>query len=463
MSSRAGAHTELCGAAGRGVDAIVVGSGPGGATVARELTRRGWQVLVLEWGGMRRVTGSFRQAVIEVATPGRSLFLTGKGLMVFRGITVGGSSIYAYGTAFDPPFEMFQAHGIDLTSEVDEAKRALAIAPLAPDLLGPLATRIMNSARDLGYAWRPLPKLLFQERLGGDSMLPFYVAPSYEAKWNARMFIEEAVSGGAMLLTHAHVGRVLIENGTAIGVEFKRAGSLQRVFAPRVIVAAGGIGSPVILRASGIAGAGYDFFVDPLCCTVGSIRSHHGGQELPMQTGVMMSDEGYVLTDMMIPRTLYTAMTAQVGRFDRLHAHKRTLQIMVKIRDELGGHLGRHGAVHKSLTSADLDKLERGSRRAQEILLNAGAEHIFQHRYVASHPGGTAKIGELLDADLMTEYRNLYVCDASVIPEPWGRPPTLTLIALGKRLANHLTRTEQSTGELGSRAATTRAPLPAGA
>jgi choline dehydrogenase-like flavoprotein len=32
------------------------------------------------------------------------------------------------------------------------------------------------------------------------------------------------------------------------------------------------------------------------------------------------------------------------------------------------------------------------------------------------------------------------VCDASVIPGPWGLPPTLTLLALGKRLGGELVR-----------------------
>ena len=45
---------------------------------------------------------------------------------------------------------------------------------------------------------------------------------------------------------------------------------------------------------------------------------------------------------------------------------------------------------------------------------------------------------DILDSDLKTEYDNLYVCDCSVIPEAWGLPPTLTIIALGKRLAKHL-------------------------
>ena len=446
---------------GAGFDAIVVGSGPGGATVALELTKRGWRVLVLEWGGMRTVTGTLRQAVMEVVTPGRSLFLTGKGMMVVRGITVGGSSIYACGTAFDPPLETLQSYGVDVRAEVEEAKQELRIAPLNPRLLGPLATRIMNSAQDLGYAWEPLPKLFFQDRLGGESMLPFYMAPSYEAKWNARMFIEQALARGVALVTHACAGRVLVQDGAAIGVEFRRGSALEQAFAPHVIVAAGGIGSPRILRASGIKAAGFDFFVDPLVCIAGSIHKHKGGQELPMQAGVMLSDEGYVLTDMMLPRTFYAAMTAEVGRLDRVASYERTLQIMVKIRDELGGHLGRHGAVHKSLTRADLDKLASGLGRAREILVNAGAEHIFQHRPIASHPGGTVKIGELVDADLMTEYRNLYVCDASVIPEPWGRPPILTLVALGKRLAKHLAGTEQDAHEVGSRAGVT-VPLTTG-
>jgi choline dehydrogenase-like flavoprotein len=32
----------------------------------------------------------------------------------------------------------------------------------------------------------------------------------------------------------------------------------------------------------------------------------------------------------------------------------------------------------------------------------------------------------------------LFVCDASVIPESWGLPPTLTLLALADRLVAHL-------------------------
>ena len=49
----------------------------------------------------------------------------------------------------------------------------------------------------------------------------------------------------------------------------------------------------------------------------------------------------------------------------------------------------------------------------------------------------------MVDSNLRTEYNNLYVCDCSVIPEPWGLPPTSTIIALGKRLAKYLLGEEQ--------------------
>ena len=49
------------------------------------------------------------------------------------------------------------------------------------------------------------------------------------------------------------------------------------------------------------------------------------------------------------------------------------------------------------------------------------------------------KIGQILDSDLrVKQFENLFVCDCSVIPEPWGLPPALTIICLGKRLAKHL-------------------------
>ena len=111
---------------------------------------------------------------------------------------------------------------------------------------------------------------------------------------------------------------------------------------------------------------------------------------------------------------------------------------MIKARDTLGGRLTDRGGVRKRLIKKDMDRLEKGYRRAKEILERAGAKGIYKTWKLAAHPGGTVRIGDLVDSNLETRIKNCYVCDCSVIPEAWGLPPTLTLLSLGKRLAHHL-------------------------
>jgi choline dehydrogenase-like flavoprotein len=136
---------------------------------------------------------------------------------------------------------------------------------------------------------------------------------------------------------------------------------------------------------------------------------------------------------------MYQAFALQAGRVDRLLAHRRTLSIMVKIRDGIGGRIGQHW-VDKTLQQADREKFDRGIVVARGILEEAGAHHIFASHHFAAHPGGSLRIGDQVNSELQTAAPGLYVCDASVIPEPWGLPPTLTLLALGKRLGQELRR-----------------------
>ena len=204
------------------------------------------------------------------------------------------------------------------------------------------------------------------------------------------------------------------------------------------MIAAGGLGTPAILRASGIPGAGRDFFFDPLLLVIGAAEQRHDGREFPMAAGVCLEEDGCVLTDLLWPRWLDMLFTAETLRFDRLLDHSRSLAIMVKVRDDLGGHLTKRGGVRKRLSEGDRARLNEGAARAREILAHAGARHVYTTLCTATHPGGTAKTGDLVDSDLRSELDNLYVCDASVIPEAWGRPPSLTVLALAKRLAKHL-------------------------
>ena len=421
----------------REFDTIVVGSGPGGGSVARELSRRGERVLILERGPNRPISGSARQMIRELMVPGKSLLITPRLLGMVRGLTAGGSSVFYYATAFEPNYEMLGRHGVDIAAEVEALKSELPYGELDDELVGPLAARIMESAQDLGYDWRKLPKFVFQEHCRQDCDKCTLGCPS-GAKWSSRVFVEEAVEAGAVFLDRVRVDRVVIEDGDATGVEAMTRNGRQRFRGSRVVLSAGGIGTPVILRASGITRAGHEFFYDPLVIVMGVMDDEQGGREFPMAAGIHMEEDGYVMTDLAWPRWIFQLFAAEVFRVDKLLSHSRTLPILVKIRDSLSGRLTRRGGVRKDLTEDDKAKIRSGFERAKGILEHAGARGVFKTWHLASHPGGTAKIGDVVDADLKTEIDNLYVCDCSVIPEEWGLPPTLTLLGLGKRLGKHL-------------------------
>lgn len=417
-------------------DAVVVGSGPGGASTARELARAGVRVLVLEQGSAAPLTGTVTQMAAMAAVPGKGAWLHRDASLLVGGVTLGGSSAINFATAAAPPPAMFERHGIDLAPALDALRAELPMAPLPDSLVGPMAARMMTAARTLSLDWHKLDKMIRPAACRSGCWRCVYGCP-YGAKWTARDFIDEACRDGAQLVDRARVLRVLLKDGRAAGVEAQVGGKVETIAAPLVVLAGGGIGSPRILHASGLGPRRVPFFSDPVVAVMGSVDDIEGGAEVPMAAGLHLHEKGVSLADLTLPQPMYAAFAAQVGRLDRLFAHRRTLSMMVKIRDDIGGSVGPRW-VDKTLRPDDRDKLAHGVTLARAILREAGAHHIFKSWHFAAHPGGSVRIGEGVDAKLQTGTPGLFVCDASVIPEPWGLPPTLTLLCLGKRLGGWL-------------------------
>jgi choline dehydrogenase-like flavoprotein len=419
-------------------DAIVVGSGPGGATVARELSLKGKSVLILEWGDNDPVKGSFFQMAPRAFVPGKSLYVTGQALGMVRAIATGGSSQLYGATAFEPPVDMLKKYDVDISKEVAEIRNEVPMDQLSDELMSPAGKVFYDSAKELGYDVNRLNKFIYQEKCETDCQKCLYGCPT-GAKWYAGNFVDDALNEGAMMINKAKVSKVIIKNNKAIGVEFKHKKELYRAYAPQIVIAAGGIGSPLILRESGIRDVGYDFFFDPLIYTFGKIDDVAGkGKGVPMSAGIHFEEDGIVMTDFNLPHLMKIAFDLEVFKFGQAFSYSKIVPLMVKVKDGLGGSIKNGSWIWKTLKPKDKQKLDKGHAHAKRILENAGASEVYRSWIIAAHPGGTVKIGEHVDSNLQTKIENLYVCDCSVIPEAWGLPPTFTLLALGKRLGKHI-------------------------
>jgi choline dehydrogenase-like flavoprotein len=422
-------------------DVIVVGTGPAGATVARDLTFQGKKVLILERGADHKPTGRPTAAAKFTGGPGKGMMKSEpEGLLMVRCLTLGGSTMMYTGTAFDPDVDKFKKYGVELTPElIDEVKRELKVAPLPDENIGSAAKGLMKSAQDLGLDWHKLNKFVDPSKGKLRNKDFFFGSDREKPRWQARDWALEAEKAGATLLTNTYVEEVLVENNVATGVLAKgERGEQIEANADAVVVSAGGVGSPVILQKSGIYEAGQQFFFDPFCMTFGYLDEPTDFPSEPPMVSGLHTEDGVMVTDMSLPWTMHANYTTKAKKYFTAFRTRRALGLMTKIRDDLEGSIGITEQITKRLTNEDHHKIEKGKAISRKILRNLGAKDIWYSGCGAAHPGGTCRIGEVVDANLETKYKNLFVADASVIPEQWGIPPVLSVICLGRRLARHL-------------------------
>jgi choline dehydrogenase-like flavoprotein len=428
-------------------DVIVVGSGPGGASVARELAQAGKRVLLLERGQDHRPRsyyGTYLGALLY--TDRGSLLFTEEGLNIVRPLMVGGATSMYCGCAAPPPAWLKANYGVDIDIEVSETIEELEIEPLPADLRGEASTHIAQAARALGYDWEPQRKFMKPARAetfdcGAKCML----GCRCHAKWSAAEYVDQAVAAGCDLRTGAHVERVLVADGHVTGVKGRIDGKPFVAHAGTVVLSAGGIGTPRILQASGVDAlreAGQGMTMDITVMVYGTIQGKGIGEEPPMTWSWENQDEGYMLSTLMDPWLLYPLINSLKGLKYALTwpRWKNTLGVMIKLKDDVSGGVFPDGRISKPMTEHDITRMRAAEEVCRRILVEAGArpETIFTTPLRGTHPSGTVRIGMLVDETLQTEIQGLYVCDASVFPEALARPTVLTILGLGKRLAKHI-------------------------
>jgi choline dehydrogenase-like flavoprotein len=413
-------------------DSIIIGSGTAGATLARQLSASGRTVLLLERGKYRPL----KETVWTLASMFDEVKVADK-LKDARVFTAGGCSAMYLAVMDEPPIDEFRALGIDLGAEYDEARRELPLGEMRDELLSPQAHRLKEAALAAGYDWKKKLMLIDQSMCDGGYC--------YEAKWKALSYVDEAVRLGARLQCQARVERVLIENGRAVGVECRIAGSPfggqpTRFHARKIIVSAGSLATPLILRNSGLADvATKGYYVDPSSIMFGRIPRLRGRDGFAGAFGTTL-DDGTKLLDANAHKLPFYMFMIQFLHPMRVFSYAEHVGIMVKAHDAVGGSLSADGHYHKELDPAVFEKLKRGEDAARRILEHAGATRIFQSPLMTGGTFGTLRVGDDVDVRLETRIDDLHVCDGSLIPENGRVAPTLTLICLAKYLARTLTK-----------------------
>lgn len=426
-------------------DVIVVGSGPGGATLSRELSKRGKKVLLLESGGDHRgrfYYGTYAGAMLYSKRLG--LLFTQEGLNIVRPMLLGGATNMYCGCAAPPPPWLKSKYGMDIDDEVAETAQELGIAPLPEGLRGEASTRLAQAAQALGYPWEPQEKFMRPTRSAHfDCGAKCMLGCRCHAKWNAAEYVDDAVGLGAHVETHADVERLFVEHGECKGVSGWMRGWPFTAHADTVVLCAGGLGSPSILRMSGLTQAGEGMTMDTTVIVYGITKDKGNGLEPPMTWSWENMADGYMLSALADPWLMYPIIATlksprYLGYFPKW---KHLLGVMIKLKDEISGKVYQDGTISKPLTARDRERMAEAERVSKRILVEAGADPstIFTSPLRGTHPSGTVRLGEMVDLDLQTEIPGCYVCDASVFPEALGRPTVLTIIGLAKRLAKHLT------------------------
>ena len=263
-------------------DHVVVGAGSAGCVLANRLSEDGARVLLLEHGGHDRSILIRMPSALSIPmnmprytwgyVTEPEPHLGGRRLGVPRGRVLGGSSsingmVYVRGNPLD--FERWEEEGAagwgyrhvlpyfrrsETREEGGDEYRGDS-GPLHTSygrLDNPLYRVFVEAAKQAGYAETPDINGFRQEGFGRMDM-----TVHRGRRWSAaEAYLRPALRRPNLAVrTDAHVTRILFEGRRAVGVAYRRGGEERRVRAREVILSAGPIGSPHLLKLSGVGPA----------------------------------------------------------------------------------------------------------------------------------------------------------------------------------------------------------------
>lgn len=268
-------------------DVVVIGSGCGGATVAKELAASGLNVIIVERGGYYTTArGDFDQRADNMLARidgGRGLDTSENGeVALMYGNCVGGASVHYWGDSWRLPKDRAElwekqgvsGHGIDtLAPFFDRIEKDLNIHVHGPEYYNRMNQLFDIGAKKLGWEVEGVP----QARRNCTGSGHCYQGCAFDAKQSmAITYVPAFIKAGGKLYADVEVQRITrSKDGSANGVDClvidrtkaKVTKTKVRIDAKAVVLAAGGFTSPVIWLKSdlpnGSGQVGRNFMCNP--------------------------------------------------------------------------------------------------------------------------------------------------------------------------------------------------------
>jgi choline dehydrogenase-like flavoprotein len=469
-------------------DVVIIGSGAGGAAAAWNLTQAGLSVAILEEGRKwepSEIATKYSWALHNLyAERGTTVALGNIFLPMPRGRTVGGSTFLNSAICFRTPERVLKTwqkdYGIDwadvqtLTPIFEEVERAIGVTKTRADQANTHNLLFKRGVEALGlsgdFIARNAPGCVGCGLCGLGC--PLGLKGSVD-----RNLIPFALGKGAALFPSTRATKILVENGTAVGVEAHGVDPVTEerlrkltFRAKKVFLCAGAIGTPMLLLRNALANSsgqvGENLHVHLASSTVarfadlvdvwkGATQGYY--TDLPGEPAVLETFSAtpeiyatqYREYSRPMNRLRYVAgagvMIGDVSRGSvRPHATEsrsalryemteedrrvilKGLEVMSRIYFAAGAvevHLGfaRYGPV---ATMAEVEKLCRAGVPSDEMSLYASHPMSSAHMHADPSKGVVKPTGESHDI------RNLYLSDASVFPTSLGVNPQITVMSV---------------------------------
>jgi choline dehydrogenase-like flavoprotein len=393
-------------------DVVIVGSGAGGAVMAKELAEAGLDVVVLEEGphipgtvyGKLRPTESLRRMGREAGTT--AVFGIGDTplITVMAGRVVGGSSVLTGGVCFRVPsmihHRWVKERGLTMLSEKDLDAAFCAVereshVETVPEEMRSLGTqKFVAGAKSLGITMKPLRRNT--KDCCGCGRCNF--GCPHGAKMSVDVtYLPKAMKAGARVYSDCLAEEITSLGGRARGVrgvilrddEQGRAVPHRKFYvrAKTVVVAAGSVHTPVLLMKSGFRSRalgkhltlhpGFRIvarFDDPVYGWRGALQSAYSDH---------FERDGITLNGLFVPPNVLAAAMPGVGRafYDRVSQVGHLAIFGGMVHDEGGGRIfrgpGREPVIFYKLSRENKAGMVRGIQILAECFFAGGAREIY--------------------------------------------------------------------------------------